>query len=192
MVDKYNGKDPLGLIAQCKATAGKNKWLEGKLIMDCWDEWDKHYGKPPFSFEAYVLTDSTRPMIVDFPPFLQFHHRPFYVGEGIWQVRAEKSSEFGRQMKDGYDRKTKMLREIHGRGGHVIPVRIGEFYTKQKAQAVERKLMHTIPLSFLEGNSDFNLCEIPLTASDCNLIYTPPIPGPLLMVPAIVPVTTTP
>jgi hypothetical protein len=172
MADKCDGKDPIRLEEQCKAIV--NKWDRGQCQMECWDAWDDIYGIAPLSYEVYVLTDPTRPMIIEFPPFLHFYHRPFYIGYGVIGTRAKRSANFTIQDKDNYNYKTKILKEIHARGGRAIPVIIGNFYTKQKAEVVERKLMNTIHISFQDGNSNRNLCEIPLSESDCNVIYKNP------------------
>jgi hypothetical protein len=137
------------------------------------EEWDKLYGIGPLGFSVYVLTDSTRPIKINFGQFLRFYHEPFYVGYGIFDKRVKASMGVGRQ-QDKYTFKTARINRIKARGGIGREVIIGHFYTQKKAHLVERKIMN-IPYirSFLE-NGEYNYCEIPLIAADCNVIYTPP------------------
>jgi hypothetical protein len=137
---------------------------------ELYEDWDKLYGIGSFSYSVYMLTDSTRPIRIQFSPFLQLNHQPFYVGHGIYGKRAKQSMGVGRQ-QDKYGFKRARLNEIEARGGKARDVYIGHFLTKVKAQLVERKIMNLSNMrSFLE-NGELNFCEIPLTASDCNVIY---------------------
>ena len=137
---------------------------------ELYEDWDKLYGIGSFSYSVYVLTDGTRPIRIKFEPFIEFNHQPFYVGHGQYGKRAKRSMTVGIQ-QEKYCFKTARLNEIHARGGKPREVYIGHFLTKTKAQQVERKIMNLPNMrSFLE-NGELNFCEIPLTASDCNVIY---------------------
>lgn len=130
--------------------------------------WDESYRETQYyQYETYVLCDSRRPGRYVFGP-LQLTHEPFYVGHGK-RNRYKKSMALGRQL-DKYCFKVKRMIEIIEGGGVIRPVIIGRYYTKRKAEVVERKLMNTIPKDLLE-NSVFSLCEIPLTKEDCNCRY---------------------
>ena len=144
------------------------------------DQWDKLYGEEPYSYSVYVLTDSTRPIRLRFGPFLEFNHQPFYVGYGQYGKRVKESIAVGRQ-QDKYTFKTARLNEIEARGGVARWIIIGHFYTQKKAHLVERKLMNIIDWSFLK-NGQFHYCEVPLTASDCNVIYNRHVVESLLSV----------
>lgn len=134
-----------------------------------YEQWDRLYGDGKNDFEVYVLTDVTRPVLLNFGPYIQFNHQPFYVGYGAIGHRHQESMKIGRN-QDKYCHKTKRLNEIRARGEYPRTVIIGHFNTQKKAHLVERKLMNLICWSFLT-NSKYHLCEIPLIASDCNVIY---------------------
>ena len=137
---------------------------------ELYEDWDKLYGIGSFSYSVYILTDSTRPIRIQFGPFLQLNHQPFYVGHGQYGKRAKDSMGVGRQ-QDKYGFKRARLNEIKARGGKARELYIGHFLTKVKAHLVERKIMNLPNMrSFLE-NGELNFCEIPLTAEDCNVIY---------------------
>lgn len=161
--DMKEGADDLGYLNECNG--------DKKLIDEVHDMWDEYYGVLPYSYDVYVLTDGTRPIKLNFG-LLEFFHDPFYVGYGEIRKRVRESMALGRQ-KDKYCLKTmRMIEIIETRGGRIRPVIIGRFKTKEKASLVERKIMNTIPRSFL-SNSTINYCEIPLTLADCNVMHMP-------------------
>jgi hypothetical protein len=165
------GKDDFGYLAKCNG--------DKKLIDEQYDLWDIYYGVHPYSYDVYVLTDGTRPIKLNFG-LLEFFHDPFYVGHGDIRKRVRESKALGRQ-KDKYCLKTiRMIEIVETRGGSIRPVIIGRFQTKEKAALVERKIMNTIPRSFL-CNGTINYCEIPLTLDDCNVMH-PPKGEPILSI----------
>lgn len=140
-----------------------------RSIDEAYEHWDDYYGIFPYSYDVYVLTDSTRPNKFIFG-LLEFQYEPFYVGYGEIRKRVKESSALGRQ-KDKYCFKTmRMIEIVEQRGGRVRPVIIGRFKTAEKAALVERKIMNTIPRSFLT-NCTLNYCEIPLSLDDCNVMH---------------------
>jgi hypothetical protein len=148
------------------------------LLEDCntckerdqaYDYWDDYYKENPYyQYETYILTDSRRPGKYEFGP-LVLTHEPFYVGHGK-KGRHVESMALGRQL-DKYCFKVKRMIEIIESGGVIRPVVVGWYYTKKKAELVEKKLMNTIPKSYLENSSLF-LCEIPLKKEDCNAMIS--------------------
>ena len=128
--------------------------------------WEESYRETYRQYEAYILTDGRRPGKYEFGP-LKLTHEPFYVGSGKIG-RHRESMKLGRQL-DKYCFKVKRMIEIIEDGGSIRPVIVGFYYTKKKAELIEKKLMNTIPKDFLE-NSQFYLCEIPLSEEDCNIM----------------------
>jgi hypothetical protein len=117
-----------------------------------------------------MLVDNTRPIDLKLHKYLEFYYCPFYVGYGEFIKRAQRSMNPAIQ-QEKYTFKTARLNEIKTRGGQARIVYIGHFFTQYKAHLVERKIMNIPHIkSFLE-NSERNYCKVPLTASDCNVIY---------------------
>jgi len=156
MAEKYDEHyDGLGLIEE-----GMLK----KEIDEVHDYWDDYYGEHPYSYETYVLVDSTKPGEYKFGD-LTFNYEPFYVGHGKIG-RHKKSGSLARQL-DKYNFKIKRMIKINNNGGCIRAVIVGRYQTKVKANLVERKLMNTIPKQYLT-NSLLHLCEVPLKKEDCN------------------------
>jgi len=154
-------------INECKRIEIRGFSLETDLLFE---QWDKLYGDGIYDFSVYVLTDSTRPIRLNFGPFLEFYHEPFYVGYGKYEKRVKDSMGVGRQ-QDKYTFKTARINEIKARGGNSRPIIIGHFYTQKKARLVERKIMNITNLKNFLENGERNYCELPLTKKDCNVIY---------------------
>jgi len=152
---------------QLKKHYGKGHSYEKDLI---YEQWDKLYGCGTFSYSVYMLVDSSRPIRVRFHEFLEFFHSPFYVGYGEFIKRAQRSMNVKIQ-QEKYTAKTARLNEIQARGGKPRIVYIGHFLTPYKAHLVERKIMNIPNIKGFLENSEWHYCEIPLTASDCNVIY---------------------
>lgn len=143
-------------------------WENFKRIDEAYDRWDSVYGDGKPDFLVYVLTDPTKPIKLQFGP-LEFYHEPFYVGYGDVVTRLKDTVGVGRQ-KDKYRAKTARLLEIRSKGHNARKVIIGRYATREKAMLVERKIMNTINKSFLT-NHLFHYCEVPLTVTDCNVMY---------------------
>ena len=154
--EKYDRKELLKELDSCLITQ--------KEVDLNYDYWDNLYGVPPFSYETYALTDSTKPGRYTFGP-LVFNHEPFYIGHGRLG-RPKKSSILSRQL-DKYTRKIHRMKLIEAEGGYVRPVIISRFYTKMRAQLSEKKLLMLIPNL---SNSVFHLCEVPLNEDDYKII----------------------
>ncbi len=137
-----------------------------KEIDEAHDSWDKHYGKPPYTYYVYVLLDGTQPGKYTFGP-LRFDHEPFYVGHGKGD-RIKKSAMLSRQL-DKYTHKVKRMQEIEKDGGTIRPQIVGYFYTKEKAFLVEKKVMNLITRKYLT-NGVLHLCEVPLRKEDYNVL----------------------
>lgn len=152
---------------QLKERYGKGHSYEADLL---YEQWDKLYGTGTFSYSVYMLVDSTRPVHIRFNKYLEFFHCPFYVGYGNFIKRAQRSMNVKIQ-KEKYTAKTARLNEIQQRGGNPRIVYIGHFLTPYKAHLVERKIMNIQNIKSFLANSEWHHCEIPLTASDCNVIY---------------------
>ena len=151
-------EDVYDLLEDCKT------YKERDEVYDKY--WDETYRDGYFKYEAYILTDSRKPGNYKFG-VLNLTHEPFYVGCRKLK-RNKESMKLGRQL-DKYCFKVKRMIEIIEGGGSIRPVIVGRYFTKKKAELVEKKLMNTIPKDLLE-NSNFSLCEIPLVKKDCNVI----------------------
>jgi hypothetical protein len=152
--------DVYNILEECET------WKERDEYFDkYWDNTYKENGT--YQYEAYILTDSRKAGTYQFGKYLRLTHEPFYVGCGKIG-RHRESMKLGRQL-DKYCFKVKRMIDIIENGGSIRPVIVGRYYTKRKAEIVEKKLMNTIPKKYLE-NSQFYLCEIPLTKEDCNIL----------------------
>jgi len=151
--------DVYDLLEECNTWKKKDEYID-----KYWDE--KYRETRTYQYETYILTDGRIAGNFKFGEYLNLKHEPFYVGCGK-VGRHRKSMRLGRQL-DKYCFKVKRMIEIIEDGGSIRPVIIGRYYTKRKAEIVEKKLMNTIPREYLQ-NSQFYLCEIPLTKADCNV-----------------------
>jgi len=168
------GTTPEGIVEyqQIKKIHGKGFSYETDLLFD---DWDKLYSDGIKSYEVYVLTNPTKPIRLNFGPYLEFNHQPYYVGYGQINHRNEESMGVGRN-QDKYDFKSRILMEIRKQGSLPRSIIIGYFYTQQKAMLVERKVMNTIHRSFIY-NVEHHRCDIPLNKYDCNVIFNKNIPS---------------
>jgi hypothetical protein len=159
-------EDPNGFIKMCKRNRVKIDMMR--------DSWDIIYGRYPYSYEVYALTDSTKPIVFSLS-YLSFTHEPFYIGHGKYNKRFRESMALGRQ-KDKYTKKVRaMIKIIEQQGGVIRPIQIGKFYTKEKASIVEKKIISLFDLTYpgMLQNSLYNACQVPLFKSDCNIICEP-------------------
>jgi hypothetical protein len=128
------------------------------------------YGDSNLRYSVYVLTDSTKPGSYTYG-MLSFNHEPFYVGSGIKGRRVKESLSLGRQMEREYSYKVQRMIDIKNMGGSLMRyIIIGNFCTKEKAELVERKIIHLIRLTTRLENSIQLFCAVPLTVSDCNVM----------------------
>lgn len=65
-----------------------------------------------------------------------------------------------------------MIDIIENKGGVIREVRIGKFFTKEKASIVEKKVIREIDNKYpgILYNSLFSYCKIPLYKEDCNIL----------------------
>lgn len=159
-----------GQLLSPKQLKQKYKKAKYKRQIDFeYENWDIMYGDGNYRYQVYVLTDSTRPGSYTYD-ILSFTHEPFYVGSGIISRRVQESIRLGRQMEREYSYKIQRMINIQKMGGSMRYIIIGNFCTKEKAQLVERKIIHLIREKTRLENSIQLFCAVPLTPSDCNVM----------------------
>ncbi len=159
-MDEYDGGDPQGLLKGLVEIYNGN--ARKHAFQRAWDQWDNVYGVGKKDFEVYILANESMPGEYTYGP-LTLYHKPFYVGKGK-RDRSIESAAVGRQRDKGGE-KVQYLEEMQQQNQNVKIYIINRFYTEQKANIVEMKLLKLIPKSELT-NCEFPYCELSLNTID--------------------------